>query len=120
MHLNHLDLPVTDIRGTREFFEKYFDFRCVFERSDGLTVLLDPSDFALTLSPCEQGDRPSYPTGFHVGFNLSTKSDLMNAYQRLSSGGVEIVRPLGDLGGALTFHCNAPGLICVEVAWRER
>ena len=34
------------------------------------------------------------------------------------TSGVPIVRPLGDLAGAMTFHCQAPGPILVEVAYR--
>lgn len=124
MKLNHVDLPVPDIAATRRFFETQFDFRCIFAREDGLTVLLDEDAFALTLSPLphDDADLPapalSYPTGFHVGFNVDDQRELFEILERLVSAGVPIVRPLGDLGGALTFHCEAPGRILVEVAWR--
>ena len=42
MRLNHLNLTVPEVSRTREFFEKYFDFRCVFERGrDTLAVLME-------------------------------------------------------------------------------
>jgi lactoylglutathione lyase len=56
MNLNHIDLPVSDIDGARAFFETYFGFRCVFAREDGLTVLLDETNFALTLSAPPLGE----------------------------------------------------------------
>jgi hypothetical protein len=56
MTLNHIDLPVSDIVGAKTFFETYFGFGCVFEREDGLTVLLDESELALTLSPLPPGE----------------------------------------------------------------
>lgn len=120
MNLNHVDLPVADITGVRAFFEKYFGFWCVFERGDGLTVLLDSANFALTLSTLKRGEDQGYPSGFHVGFNLQSEVEFNTAYQSFVSGGVEIVMPPGDLGGALTFHCNAPGGLLVEVAWRPQ
>lgn len=118
MKLNHIDIPVSDISGARRFFEDHFGFRCTFEREDGLTVLLDEIGFALTLSAVPAGEKLSYPTGFHVGFILREKRELMRSYEQLSTAGVEIVRPLADLGGAPTFQCNAPGPILVEVSWR--
>jgi catechol 2,3-dioxygenase-like lactoylglutathione lyase family enzyme len=120
MNLNHLDLPVADIAAARDFFTAQFGFRSIFEREDGLTVLLDDADFALTLSPLPASERIHYPTGFHVGFMLDAEEELLDAHQRLSDAGVEIVRPLGLLGGALTFHCLAPGPLLLELSWRRR
>ena len=100
MNLNHIDLPVSDIVGVRAFFESHFGFRCIFECEDGLTVLLDDANFALTLSNVLDGEELRYPAGFHVGFNLESEGQLR--------------------GGALTFQCNAPGSLLVELSWRPR
>lgn len=120
MKLNHIDLPVTDIPAARAFFESHFEMRCIFEREDGLTVLLDEAGCALTLSGLLPGDAQNYPKGFHIGFNLDNEDVLLEVHGRMVAAGVRIVRPLGDLAGALTFHCEAPGPILVEVAWRPR
>jgi catechol 2,3-dioxygenase-like lactoylglutathione lyase family enzyme len=120
MNLNHLDIPVSDIAQTRTFFERYFGFKEVFSREDGLTVLLDEDGFALTLSPLPEGQPMKYPVGFHVGFNVDCEDDLFEAHRKLVTAGVPIVRPVGDLAGAMTFHCHAPGPLLVEVACRPR
>ncbi|WP_424191192.1 VOC family protein [Ampullimonas aquatilis] len=120
MQLNHLDLPVPQTSATKAFFVEHLGFTCVFEREDGLTVLIDEAGFALTLSPLPSGESLKYPTGFHVGFNFQEEAQVVQAHDRLASMGVEIVRPLGQLGGALTFHCNAPGPVLVEFGWRPR
>jgi len=120
MKLNHVDLPAMDIAALRLFFETHFEMRCIFNREDGLTVLLDEDGFALTLSPFGQGKALEYPAGFHVGFNVDSQDELFEVHGRITAAGVPIVRPLGDLGGALTFHCHAPGSILVEIAWRSR
>jgi catechol 2,3-dioxygenase-like lactoylglutathione lyase family enzyme len=119
MRLNHLDLPVANPADTKNFFERHFGFSTIFEREDGLIVMLDDTDFALTLSPIVLNSPREFPTGFHVGFNLSLEAELHCAYTTLTSAGIEIVRPLGMLGGALTFQCLAPGPLLVEVAWRN-
>jgi catechol 2,3-dioxygenase-like lactoylglutathione lyase family enzyme len=118
MNLNHIDLPVADIAAVRLFFETHFEMRCIFTREDGLTVLLDEDGFALTLSRLPQGEAMKYPTGFHIGFNVDNENELFEVHERIVSAGAPIVRALGDLAGALTFHCQAPGPILIEVAWR--
>jgi lactoylglutathione lyase len=117
MKLNHIDLPVTDIAAVRLFLETRFELRCIFTREDGLTVLLDENRLGLTLSPLPQGEGLKYPTGFHVGSNLDGEDELLELHGGIRSAGVPIVRPL-SVAGALTFHCQAPGPILVEVAWR--
>ena len=118
MKLNHIDLPVADISAARQFFEAHFDMRCIFAREDGLTVLLDEDGLALTLSALPPSEAMKYPTGFHIGFNLDHEHELYEVHERLVSAHIPIVRPLGDLGGAMTFHCEAPGPLLIEVAWR--
>lgn len=120
MNLNHLDLPASDISESREFFERYFGFKCTFEREDGLTVLLDEDGFALTISPLPPGEQLVFPTGFHLGFNVDSEDDLYETHRNVVSAGVTISRPMGKLAGAMTFHCLAPGGILVEVAYRPR
>lgn len=119
MRLNHLDVPVTDTLSTKAFFEKHFGFKAILVRDDGLVVMLDEAGFAFTLSSVPDNSVSEFPSGFHVGFNLATESELRSAHQRLVDAGVPIVRPLGMLGGALTFHCTAPGAVLVELAWRD-
>jgi catechol 2,3-dioxygenase-like lactoylglutathione lyase family enzyme len=118
MKLNHIDLPVADVAGARTFFESHFGFRCIFDREDGLAVLLDEANFALTLSPIAGRERQFYPRGFHIGFNLQTEEALRTATEKLIAAGVNTARPLGELGGALAFQCHAPGGLLVELAWR--
>lgn len=120
MQLNHLDLPVPKTSETKAFFVEHLGFKCVFDRDDGLTVLIDEAGFALTLSPLPTDESLMYPTGFHVGFNFQEESQLIRAHDRLVAAGLEVVRPLGQFGGALTFQCNAPGPILVEFGWRPR
>jgi uncharacterized glyoxalase superfamily protein PhnB len=62
------------------------------------------------------GERPC-PTGFHVGFNLAAEHELRRVCDRLVAAGVEVVRPLSQMGCAFTFQCLAPGGVTVELGW---
>lgn len=120
MNLNHLDLPVPDVAQTKAFLERFFDFKETYTREDGLTVLRDEDGFALTLSPLREDQAVHYPDGFHIGFNVDSEDDLFETHRKMVSAGVAIVRPMGDLNGATTFHCHAPGPVLIEVAYRPR
>lgn len=120
MNLNHLDLPVCDVGASRSFFERYFGFKCIFVRGDGLIVLLDEDGFALTLSQLPSEETLKYPTGFHIGFNVDSEDDLFEVHKLIVTAGVPIVRAIGKFEGATTFHCLAPGPILVEVAYRSK
>ncbi|MDR3493326.1 MAG: VOC family protein [Ancalomicrobiaceae bacterium] len=120
MNLNHIDIPTTDTAGARSFFERHFGLRTIFAREDGLTVLLDEDNFALTLSPLPDGEALRYPTGFHIGFNLDSEHEFYERHGSLAAARVPIVLQPTVLGGALTFQCHAPGPILVEVAYRPR
>jgi catechol 2,3-dioxygenase-like lactoylglutathione lyase family enzyme len=117
MRLNHLDVPVPDTDLVARFFERHFGMRRIFERADGLIVLLDEADFALTLSPQRRAE--ALPHGFHVGFNVAHEDIVTGIYEQLGGLNVPIQRALGTISGALSFQCLAPGGLVVEMAWRQ-
>ena len=119
MNLNHLDLPVLDVAATQHFFEYHFGFSCFYQR-DELVVLKDEAGFVLTLSQLPAQKAADFPIGFHIGFILEREDTVRQTYARLVASDVEIVYPLGQLGGALTFQCYAPGSISIEVSWRPQ
>lgn len=107
MNLNHIDIPTTDVSAARSFFEKHFGFRRIFARDDGLTVLLDEDNFALTLSPLSDSEKLHYPSGVHIGFNVDSEHELYELHGRLAAATVPIIRHPADIGGALIFQCHA-------------
>lgn len=80
--------------------------RHLYERLRNQILSGHEDGLALTLSPLPQGEAMKYPTGFHIGFNLDNEHELIEVHERIVSAGVPIVRALGDLAGALTFHCT--------------
>jgi len=115
MALNHLNLTVPDVSRTREFFETYFGFRCVFERGgDTLAVLVDESAFILTLNNFGKAAAVEYPGAFHIGFSQESRERVDEMYERLKADGFD-AQPPREFHGAWTFYFRAPGGFLVEV-----
>jgi lactoylglutathione lyase len=120
MRLNHVNLTVTDVARTREFFETYFGFQCVTAKGrDAIAVLVDESGFVFTLSNFEKTTEVEYPGAFHIGFMQESRERVDEMYKRLTSGGFE-VDPPKEFHGAWTFYFRAPGGFLVEVGHQHR
>jgi catechol 2,3-dioxygenase-like lactoylglutathione lyase family enzyme len=120
MRLNHLNLAVPDVARTREFLEKYFGLRCVFERGQGaLAILVDESGFILALSNFDRATAVAYPTAFHVGFMQESRERVDQIYARLQGDGFE-AEPPREFHGAWTFYFQAPGGVVIEVGHQHR
>jgi lactoylglutathione lyase len=120
MILNHLNLTVPEVALTREFFEKYFGLRCVFERGrDVLAVLVDDSGFVLTLNNFAKAPQVEYPGAFHIGFMQASRERVDEIYQRLKNDGFD-AEPPTEFHGAWTFYFHAPGGFLVEVGHQHR
>jgi catechol 2,3-dioxygenase-like lactoylglutathione lyase family enzyme len=113
--LNHVDLQVSDVNRAREFFERFFDFKCVFQRGAQLAILEDDAGFSFGVSNLFNSAPPVYPTDFHIGFILEKESQLRAHYDRLKAGGVEFKSELSRGGPNMYFMCVGPDAINVEV-----
>jgi lactoylglutathione lyase len=115
MTLNHVNLVVPEVSKTREFFEKYFDFRCVAERGrDAIAVLVNDSGFVLTLSNFDKVDHVEYPGIFHIGFMQESSERVDEIHRRFVADGFE-AEPPRKYHGAWTFYLHAPGGVMIEV-----
>ncbi|KYF63961.1 hypothetical protein BE11_24950 [Sorangium cellulosum] len=120
MHLNHLDLCVSNVRETSEFFERFFGFRCQREKGrDALAILQDEAGFTLVISRLRAEDPTSYPAQFHVGFLLESEAAVHEAYERMTGAGAGVVSPMRDVRGGPAFYTRAPGGVLVEVSHRR-
>jgi lactoylglutathione lyase len=120
MGLNHVNLTVPEVSRTREFFETYFGFRCVFERGRGaLAVLVDETGFVLTLNNLDGVSKVEYPGAFHIGFMQGSAQAVDEMYERLKAGGFD-PEPPKEFHGAWTFYLRAPGGFLVEVGHQHR
>jgi catechol 2,3-dioxygenase-like lactoylglutathione lyase family enzyme len=123
MRLNHINLTVPDVPRTREFFEKYFGFRCIqpaVERGpDALAILINESRFVLTLNNFDKAEEVEYPGAFHIGFMQDSREQVDEIYQRLKADGID-AKPPKEFHGAWTFYFKAPGGFLVEVGHQHR
>jgi catechol 2,3-dioxygenase-like lactoylglutathione lyase family enzyme len=113
MQLNHFDLAVPDLTAAAAFFEHGFSFRTV-SSFDGMRILVGEGGFVLALS---HDEAPQYPASFHIGFLQPSRAAVSDTYERLRAAGIAAAMPT-DAYGAFIFHCQVPGGVPVEVAYR--
>ncbi|MDB5352033.1 MAG: hypothetical protein JWN86_3280 [Planctomycetota bacterium] len=64
MALNHLNMTVTDVAKSREFFVTYFGFRRIADKGPGaFAALVDESKFVLTLNNFDEAAEVHIPAG---------------------------------------------------------
>lgn len=115
MQMNHVDLQVSNVGAAKEFFDRFFGLRCVYERPGQLAMLRDDAGFSLGLSDLHGSPPPTYPPDFHVGFVLANPREVREIYERLAAAGVAMKFDLQEAGPALAFQCFGPDAIPVEV-----
>jgi catechol 2,3-dioxygenase-like lactoylglutathione lyase family enzyme len=119
MRLNHLNLPIPDVKATREFFETYFNFTCIEEKGDGaLTVLKGEDDFTLVLmsESFNRNGQSAYPDAFHIGFLVNNQNEVDQLYTKLQQGGILLKQQPSPMRGVYGFYFHAPGNILTEVS----
>lgn len=114
MKLNHLDLQVTDVGRSAEFFERYFGL-CTRSNpgSTALVILTDEAGFVLVLQRAQVELR--YPEGFHLGFLLEHVDDVHALQARAKADGT----PVSDVivnGRGTMIYLTAPEGYYVEVS----
>lgn len=115
MNLNHVDLHVSDVDAARQFFERHFGLRCVYQRAGQIALLHDEAGLELGVSNLRHSPPSPYPADFHVGFVLDGAAGVREAYERLKADGVRIKIDLREGGPNLFFMCEGPDGIPVEV-----
>jgi len=115
MNLNHIDLQVSNVSAAREFFETHFGLRCTFQRREQLAIMEDDAGLAVGLSNLFASAPPVYPPDFHIGFILTSESEVRAVHARLQAAGVTIKTDLNRGGPNLYFMCVGPDGIMIEV-----
>jgi catechol 2,3-dioxygenase-like lactoylglutathione lyase family enzyme len=118
MKLNHINLPIDDVDTTRQFFEQFFNFKCLEIKGDNaLAILKGEDDFILVLmsKAFNKNAEISYPDAFHIGFLVKSDAQVDAAYQRLIAGNAVPEKPPGKIRGQYGFYFRAPGNLLIEV-----
>lgn len=114
MHLNHLNLAVSDVPQAQAFLTEYFGLQPLTKPSPALMVLRDEAGMILTLSNFGRSAEVAYPAEFHIGFRQQTEAEVDALHQRLAAGGY-LADPPRRFHGSWTFYLRAPGGFMVEV-----
>ncbi len=115
MKLNHLNLTVTDVTETHDFFQTYFGLRSL-GRNKNMAFLLDDDGAVLSLMDMKvaRETEVKYPATFHIGFMQESEAQVNEINARLKNDGFD-VRPPSKQHGSWTFYFRAPGGFTVEV-----
>jgi catechol 2,3-dioxygenase-like lactoylglutathione lyase family enzyme len=114
MKLNHINLVVANVEKTTQFFETYFNFRCVDIKGDYIiTVLKGEGDFTLVIMKSREGS-PSYPDAFHIGFMMESTEKVTAIYQRLKAAGIVGEQEPSKIRDSFGFYFNFENLM-IEV-----
>lgn len=115
MHLNHLNLTVTDVPAAREFLITYFGLRPMEGGTITMSGLWDDHGFALVLLRGGNTAPVSYPNGFHIGFTQENAATVDEINQQLRAGGFDVPAPR-EMHGSWAFYFEAPGGFVIEVS----
>lgn len=114
MKLNHINLVVTDVAAATQFFEKYFDFRCIeVKGNDAISILKGTDDFSLVLMKSKDADI-QYPRAFHIGFMLSGRRDMSAIHAKMKDDGLDVGTEPANIRNSYGFYFTF-GSIMIEV-----
>ncbi len=117
MQLNHINLPVPNVKETAAFFEKFFRFTCIDIKGDGIIAILKgEDDFLLVLSKLDAQSPQAYMRDFHIGFMVKQQHEVVDIYNNLKDSGANVDREPAKIRSSFGFYFYAPGNIMVEVA----
>ncbi len=115
MKLNHLDLQVSNVQRSVDFFERYFGLELGSSRtSPAIAILADQHGFVLVLQR-KKSDAEAYPEGFHLGVSVDDAEAVHRAHARLREGGLDVSDVIENNRGVI-LHCKAPDGYAVEVS----
>lgn len=116
MKLNHLSFPSTDTAATAGFFERHLGFT-VSGTWDG-SYILKRAGFDVVIENVS-GERPTWPTNFHAGFELQSLNAVQALYERFKLDGVQMETAIFNNGRGSRFFCRAPGGVMFEMNTRS-
>ncbi|MEO6151992.1 MAG: VOC family protein [Croceibacterium sp.] len=120
MRLNHLDLAVPDVIASRDFFSTFLGFTDHQTLGQGGLAILKAGDgMTLVLSRLQRTGEQAYPEGFHIGFHLTGREEVIALYHRLITESSVTPSEPRIQRGAFGFYFTAPGNILIEVAQRS-
>lgn len=107
MTINHLNLTVTDVAKSVEFFKTYFEFSCDQIKGDSvIAVLKNNQGFVLVLMATQMNQKgnSSYPDAFHIGFMLESLEAVDKLHGKLIENKIEVTQPPRKIRDSYGFY----------------
>ncbi|GLX69767.1 VOC family protein [Paenibacillus glycanilyticus] len=122
MKLNHLNLCVNDLSDAVVFFQNLFEFRLIEQKGTAIAVMDDLNGFTLVLSsmPARSDDNNQYPKDFHLGFYVSTTSEVDEFHKKLTGFGIGTDTTPKMIRGGYTLYFTALEGILFEITCFEK
>lgn len=118
MHLNHLDLQVTDVIATAALLEDLLGLRVVSNRgSAAIAILDDGNGFTLVLQRRKRDDE-RYPEGFHFGCLVADEPTVIDFQARARGRGLDVSDVQRNGRGTLCYARIGDGIL-LEVSWHR-
>ncbi len=116
LNLNHLNIVVSDLERSIEFYSRFFGCAEWLREGDGFAILRC-GDFDLALTR----GKPSFAPGFHFGFRLETRAEAEEWHRRLMGQPVQFLEPWLAEDDYASFSIEDPDGYRVQLYWeRER
>jgi catechol 2,3-dioxygenase-like lactoylglutathione lyase family enzyme len=117
LRLAHLNLTVSDVDRSDEFYRRWFAFdRVLAEYDDGTRFVSDASGFELGL---HRGGPAASSVDWHFGFLASDQATVRELRTAMTAAGVVVIDP-EDSRGYVGFKCADPDGYVVEVYFEPR
>lgn len=117
MKLDHLNLPVDNVKDAYAFLNTYFGLQPFAGKpNDTIALLRDDDGLVLNLSNFDKAMSVSYPSTFHIGFQQESEAKVNEINQQFRDAGFD-VEPPKRFHGSWTFYLDAPGGFLVEVLY---
>jgi catechol 2,3-dioxygenase-like lactoylglutathione lyase family enzyme len=119
MKLNHINLPVSDVASSRDFFAKYFGMVTSMELGRGvMSMMRDEGGMVLILSHFHKNEEIHYHKDFHIGFFFDSRQEVDDMHARMIADGLDADAPR-TFPGRYGFYLQSPGGFVTEVAILE-
>jgi predicted enzyme related to lactoylglutathione lyase len=116
MKLNHINLVVTNVATAIQFFEHYFDFKCVETKGDNIVAVLKGSDdFTLVIMKSRDGE-PQYPHAFHIGFMQDSQQEVIDIHTKLKNAGFDVGEGPKNIRDSFGFYFTFEAVM-IEVGY---
>ncbi len=79
-------------------------------------MLRDSAGAILVLSRLQRSGSQTYPEGFHIGFYLLRREDVIALHDRLTQASATTPSQPREQRGVFSFYFTAPGGVLVEIA----